>query len=147
MTPVLIVVAYNREHALQRLLDSLQAADYQGRQNINLIISIDYSGDNNVQRCAEQFNWKHGDKRLIVYRERQGLRQHILNCGDLTTVYKSAIILEDDLFVSPHFYEYSVQAAKFYNSDARIAGISLYTMRRNETASRPFESVADGSDA
>ena len=40
MKPAIVVVAYNRVKALQRLLDSLKNADYSGFSDITLIISI-----------------------------------------------------------------------------------------------------------
>lgn len=75
-----------------------------------------------------------------------GLRNHVIQCGDLTDNLDSLIILEDDLFVSPNFYHFSVQALNFYCNDSRIAGISLYSYRLNENIYLPFLPLNDGYD-
>jgi hypothetical protein len=40
----------------------------------------------------------------VIVRRRLGLRNHI-TCGDLS-LHEAVIILEDDLFVSPAFYDF-----------------------------------------
>ena len=75
-----------------------------------------------------------------------GLRKHILACGDLSVEYGSVILLEDDLYVSPFFYEYTQQALSFYENDDIIAGISLYRQPYEETTYHPFEPLCDNSD-
>jgi hypothetical protein len=55
-------------------------------------------------------------------------------------------MLEDDLYLSPCFYKYAIQALDFYRNDEKIAGISLYSQKYNETARKPFEPVNDGND-
>ena len=56
-----------------------------------------------------------------------------------------AIFLEDDLEVSPHFYEYTIEAIEFYQSE-NIAGISLYSYAIAESSFQPFHAVEDGMD-
>ncbi|MCZ8284392.1 MAG: glycosyltransferase, partial [Bacteroidia bacterium] len=57
--PAIVVSAYNRPHALQRLLHSIAAAHYESR-DITLIISIDQSESGSVNAIAENFRWEHG---------------------------------------------------------------------------------------
>jgi len=95
---------------------------------------------------AERFEWPFGSKRIINHKERLGLKNHILSCGDLSEEYEAVIVLEDDLIVSRYFYQYAVTARDFYAGDETISGISLYGQRYNETASRPFEAFEDGYD-
>jgi len=140
----IVVAAYNRPQSLLRILGSLNNASYSKR--VRLIISIDKSDSNQVVELAQQFNWKHGEKEIIVHTENLGLRNHVLACGDLTQQYDAIIMLEDDLFVSPGFYEYTLQAIDFYKSDKKISGISLYAHTYNETAHLPFIPLADDSD-
>lgn len=54
--------------------------------------------------------------------------------------------MEDDIYVSPYFYDYITQAVEFYQNDNRIAGISLYSPRYNETAKLPFEPLHNNYD-
>lgn len=144
--PAIVVVAYNRLHSLQRLLYSLSRAICP--EDTKLIISIDHSeGNTAIVDCAYQFEWDAGDKEVIVHPSNLGLRKHILSCGDLSEKYGSVIILEDDLYVSPFFFDYVVQALDFYSDDENISGIGLFNYRHTEkVSSEPFVPVADAGD-
>lgn len=120
-----VAVAYNRLESLNRLLNSLNMAVYP-TENISLIISIDNSGDDTIINYAETFIWKHGRKAVITYGERLGLREHILKCGTFMEEYDALVILEDDLIVSPYFWDYVCQTVEKYQNNLDIAGISLY---------------------
>ena len=63
MDIAIIAIAYNREQSLQRLLTSLNAARYP-EKDVTLIISIDKSDTDIVERAADAFVWKHGTKRV-----------------------------------------------------------------------------------
>lgn len=144
--PTIVVIGYNRPKSLSRLLGSLIKARYPGG-DIRLVISLDNSGNPEPRKVAEAFDWPHGEKRIIAHPERLGLRQHVLSCGDLTEQYGDVIILEDDLFVSPFFYEYTSRALQAYADDAGVAGISLYSVQFNQTANLPFTPIDDGDSA
>jgi len=107
--PAIVVVGYNRPKALERLLRSIHDADYSDYSDISLVISLD-KGPSEVRDIASSFLWRYGPKRLIIHEARLGLRSHILSCGDLSQTYRTVIILEDDLVVSPAFYDYAVQS-------------------------------------
>jgi hypothetical protein len=99
-----------------------------------------------VRRIAADFEWPFGEKKLIFHESNLGLRKHVLSCGDLSKDYDGIIVLEDDLYVSPVFYQYTLQAFDFYKDDPKIAGISLYSHAYNETAQFPFRPLADDAD-
>ena len=145
--PAIISVAYNRPHSLNRLLGSLKRANYAGAKDVTLIISIDKSNNDNVYAVASDFEWPHGEKKIIRHEQNIGLRKHIISCGDLSDVYGSVIIFEDDMYVGPGFYSFARQALEKYINDPKIAGISLYSYTHNEFARAPFMPVADGFDA
>jgi hypothetical protein len=144
--PVIVVVAYNRPKSLARILESLKATEKL--KDIKLIISIDNKEPDNlpVKDIADRFEWPFGEKEVIYQEKRLGLRQHILKCGDLSKEYGSVIILEDDLYVSPYFYEYAEQALNFYDNEDQIAGISLYGQPTVDMNEAPFKSIVDESD-
>jgi len=146
MKPAIVVVAYNRVKALQRLLDSLKNADYSGFSDITLIISIDKSDNSEVSEAAEAFSWGQGEKRVVTHPERLGLKKHILGLGDLTKEFGSIIMLEDDLLVSPFFYHYSCAALNKVSGDSKVAGVSLYSHKFNVFARLPFDAADDGYD-
>jgi hypothetical protein len=144
--PAIIVVTYNRPACLQRILSSLSGAELAGRKKVPLVISIDGGGSPEVPRIAERFEWQHGAKRVIRHEKNIGLRKHILSCGDLTDEFGSVILLEEDCYVSRNFYDFTSQALGYYGADTRIAGISLYSPRYNESAYQPFLPLDDGYD-
>ena len=68
----IIIVAYNRSASLSRLLSSLDQLDYQ-YQDLTLIISVDNSGNNEVEQIAADYEWRFGSKRVLVANQRLGL--------------------------------------------------------------------------
>lgn len=145
--PAIVVVGFNRPKSIQRLLDSLTTAHFEAP--VQLVISIDRSSsveNEKVIAVAKGFAWPHGEKRIILHEQNLGLRQHILNCGDLTAQYGSVIVLEDDLTVAKDFYRYATQALKFVDSHEEIAGVSLYSHATNVVARFPFVPLYDGYD-
>jgi uncharacterized protein Veg len=142
-SPAIIVAAYNRPNSLIRLLNSLVKAIYES--DVTLVISIDKSDSDDVFEVANNFDWNNGKKVIIKQNENLGLKKHIISCGNLTREYGSIILLEDDLYVSPFFYVYALNALEFYNSDENIAGISLYAHALNVHAKLTFTPVKEDS--
>lgn len=137
-------VCYNRLDSLNRLLTSINNAYYDER--VDLVISIDKSKTDVVEKFADSFKWDFGKKTIIKHSQNLGLRKHILSCGNLLEKYDAIIILEDDIKVSPSFYYYARQCVnKFYN-DESIAGISLYSWGVNSHNFFPFTPISSNSD-
>ncbi len=149
MQPAIIIPAYNRPQALLRLLRSLAQADYPSGESVPLVFSIDQGPGGThpeVRAVAEAFAWPHGPKQVIAHTTHLGLLRNFFFCGDLTARYGSAILLEDDLLVSPAFYLYAQQGLKFYAGHPRIAGLSLFRYPRNGYTHQPFEPLPDAGD-
>ena len=146
MQTAIVVNAYNRPAALARLLNALRHAHYPAGGDVPLIISIDRGGSAEVSTIADQFDWPFGAKQVLARDQHLGLLQHFFACGDLTEQYESIIYLEDDLLVSPVFYDYAAQALTFYRDEERIAGVSLYGLWFNGYTQQPFVPLADGAD-
>ncbi len=145
MKLAICVIAYNRVNSLRRVLENLNSAIYDN-DNVDLIISIDYSGIDDVKRVAEEYKWDFGRKRVIAYESNLGLRAHVLKCGDFTQEYDGLIVLEDDIYVSKSFYLYAKAAVAEYCNDERIAGISLYSFSSNYHNWLPFTPIRSDSD-
>lgn len=145
-SPAIAVAAYKRPCSLTRLLTSIANADYTGYSAVTLIISIDRSDSLEALTVAKDFDWKFGEKKIIHHPTNIGLKQNVLFCGDLSQDYGSVIVLEDDLYVSPGFYDYTCQALEYYQNSAAIAGISLYSYCYNEYAKMRFIPLDDGFD-
>jgi len=143
--PTIVVIAYNRPDSLKRLLRSLTAVHLPDNNiKVRLIISMDGGGSAKTIEVARGFLWAYGDKMVIERDQNLGLKEHVLQCGDMSQDYGSVILLEDDLVVSPAFYDFSCQALMHYTADNRIAGISLYSQRLNESAGCLFEPINNG---
>lgn len=142
----IIVVAYNRSKSLERLLLSISNSIFPDN-DITLIISIDKSDENkDVLNVANNFNWKNGKKQIINHEHNLGLRKHIVKCMNFVFEFENIIILEDDLFVSPGFYNYAIQAIDFARDKDYIAGISLYNHQLNVHTDTNFSALMDGYD-
>lgn len=140
-----IVVCYNRPTSAKRLLDSLNEANYP-HDNIPLIISVDCSLNEEMYELARSFKWKHGPKYHVIHTERLGLKRHIYECGDYSKLFKGVIILEDDLFVTQDYYNYTISAVDAYYNEDKVAGIALYADTMNGYVGLPLYYWYDGSD-
>ena len=141
----IVIPCYNRVDSLNRLLVSLEGANYLGEE-VDLIFSIDYSGINNIRYLAESFQWEFGSKKIILHPSNIGLKQNILSCGDLVDEYDAVIVLEDDLYVAKDFYNYAKQAAYYYLNNDNIAGISLFSYKYTEIGFYQFYPFQDNYD-
>ncbi|MBI4503090.1 MAG: glycosyltransferase family 2 protein [Gemmatimonadetes bacterium] len=146
MNPAIVVLAYNRPAPLQRLLDSIARGLYPPGSQVPLVLSIDSGGNPEVLRIARRFQWPHGEKNIVVAQAHLGLVEHFHRAGDLTSEFGSVVLLEDDVVVSPAFYQYASGALAFYADDDRIAGVSLYALWFNGYNHLPFVPLLDVSD-
>lgn len=144
--PAIVAVGYNRPDGMERLLDSIGKAKYDF-DNVPLIISIDESNrSDEVEEVAKAFDWNHGSKEIRRFPERQGLRKHIVQCGDYSEKYGAVIILEDDLVVAEDFYSYVCAAHEKYGNEEEICGIALYSYSCNVFTHYNFIPLPDLSD-
>lgn len=129
--PAIVVVGYNRPEGIERLLNSIGKAKYNF-SDIPLIVSIDESNrSDEVELVARSFEWNYGHKEIRRFPERQGLRKHIIQCGDLSEKYGAVIILEDDLIVAEDYYQYTCEAHNYYSENESICGVALYSFSYN----------------
>ena len=141
----IVVVGYNRIVSIKRLLKSLQEA-YYASIAVPLVVSIDKSDCTELYDFVENFEWTHGNKYVIIQEKKRGLKEHIYRCGDLSKFFKSVTILEDDLYVSPFFYDYIEQTVSAYGEDVNVAGISLYRNEHNGFHNLPLYFLNIGHD-
>lgn len=141
----IVIMAYNRINSLKRLISSILSAEYSG-DGVDLIVSIDLSDTRDVIDYAKTINWKHGKLIIIEQEVRLGLKQHVLKCGNITRNYSAICVFEDDLYVSPNFYNFAKLAFTHFEKIECIAGVSMYTHQWNPYVNRPFTPVQDGFD-
>lgn len=126
----IVVVCYNRLKSLKRLINSLLLVNYDQNISADLIFSIDNSGNDAIEKYAKEVQWPFGEKIVRTFPTRQGLKAHVLKCGEFTNQYDILAVLEDDLIVSDSFFYYAYNAASFYYYDDNVAGISLYSFQK-----------------
>jgi hypothetical protein len=150
MTPAIVVIAYDRPQTLQRLLLSLDAADYPDGVDVPLVITIDRGdsqGWREVVQAANAFEWRFGPKRVIEQPQHLGLVDHFWAVGRLSQEYEAVVLLEDDLTVAPPFYRFVSQALEAYADEERVGGVCLYDLWFNGYTRLPFRPLDDGFDA
>ena len=146
----IVVTAFNRPKSLKRILSSIAKAEYK-TNSVEIVISIDFLKDckknKEVIAIANNFKWIHGNKKILIQKKNLGLKEHILKCGDmLLDKYESIIVLEDDCFVSPYFYEYAMKSIRLFLDYDDICGISLYSPSIHEYTGCDFTPLYDGFD-
>ncbi|ENW96775.1 glycosyltransferase [Acinetobacter sp. NIPH 298] len=141
----IVVITYNRLDSLKRLIHSLLLANYDDQ--VDLIVSIDRSDIfEKMYNYASTIQWPHGKVEIRTTPVRLGLKQHVMRCGEILQSYEHIVVLEDDLYVSPGFYQYTKEMIVKYEADDDIAGISLYNYPRNQYANLPFYPQQDKFD-
>lgn len=142
----IVVVGYNRLDGIERLLGSINQAHFVDN-DIPLIISIDASGNQKLYDFARKYQWNYGQKFVNIETERLGLKKHIFQCGELTKYFKGIILLEDDLFVSPEFYNYACVSLDKYGNDENVSSIAFYSNEYNGFVGLPFHPLNVGGDS
>ncbi|MES0123193.1 hypothetical protein NKL05_13975 [Mesorhizobium sp. C420B] len=131
-TPAAIVIfAYNRVDRLQRLIQSLEEC----REFRTSPVRIYVDGPRNLRdavKVNEVINFlsklKHKNVKIVSKEKNNGLRNSIHSgVGEVLREYDRAIILEDDLVVSPDILAYFNAALNKYDSDSDVYSVCAYT--------------------
>lgn len=115
------------EHVLRALADGPLAADSQ------LIVFSDGPKDEtaayNVERVRRTVAGFKGFKHieLIAHEENRGLSDSIVTgVSEVCQEFGSAIVVEDDVLVSPYFLSYMNDALTLYKDEARVCSVGGY---------------------
>lgn len=142
----IVVPVFNRVDCLRRLLDSLDNADYD-EDRISLVFSLEHNTDPSVKNFVIAYSWQYGDKIIRENASAEGLKNHILDLGKLFETYLMLLVLEDDLEVSPFFWKYAKKAAKFYQNEEEVFGVSLYAYQVKESDFSSFRPLYQNNAA
>lgn len=145
MDIAIVAVAYNRQESLKRLLSSLEKSYYDSKE-VPLIISIDKSNTDVVEKYADQYRWLFGNKVVDKHEKNLGLHEHMMSLRKWFDRFDALVVLEDDVVVSHNYYKYVWQTVEKYYSCSDIAGISLYGFCVNYQTGQPFTALKDGHD-
>ncbi|KAI9494247.1 hypothetical protein BDB00DRAFT_819412 [Zychaea mexicana] len=152
----IVVITDRRPHSLSRLLQSASRAHYLG-DAVNLKIHLEQSSDRVTRMLVNGFRWQHGQKTMRHRIRKGGLMPAIVESWYPSSDHNYAVLLEDDIEVSPYYYvwaKYSILQYRYSDAshEARqfMYGISLYSPRHLELlpqGRRPFDPVtAIGDD-
>mmetsp|Transcript_8380 Transcript_8380/g.25171 ORF Transcript_8380/g.25171 Transcript_8380/m.25171 type:complete len:987 (+) Transcript_8380:64-3024(+) len=141
------ILAQKRPGSLNRFLASLEAASYPKTANIDVEIHLDKLGGNtwyqkmskrqeeerlrqSVVEVAEAFadKWEFGSAIIVKSRSWKGIRGMWLACANAGLYgeeFTRFVIFEDDIELSPAWFEYLAAAHRAYLRDVGFAGISL----------------------
>ena len=130
---VVVVLACNKPDSLNRLLNSLINVEYEG-DRIDLVISLDigYLGfyDLPTLILIKQLLWPHGTLKLVLKDKHRGQLNQWLEAYSIvdTEDISPILILEDNVMLSPFWYEYLkgvLSKSNLTQLHERIAGWSL----------------------
>lgn len=151
MTPAIVIPTFSRPATLERLLSTLKAAHLPA--GAPLVLVIDRAGDDRhragnaaVIELARRFDWPRGPKEIIVQPRPLGLVGNVFHAAGLAEQYDAVVLLEDDLVISPRFYDYACGALAAYGDDPRLAGIALNALWFNGFTHQPFIPLLDDGD-
>lgn len=142
----IIVITMDREDSLNRLLSSLVKANY-GEDHVDLDIWIDRAKDKPVDEgvlhVCQTADWKQGTKTVHKRATNAGLYEQWIYTWNITEeTTEFAVILEDDLEVSPAFYQWLRVARAAYAQDTDVGA---FTLQRSTLRPRQIKGVASGS--
>ena len=134
----LIVLTYKRSESLRRLLSSLNDLVVDG-DSVSLHIWIDRSQDGSLDAAtaavAAGFPWTLGPYRVHIQRQHVGIYgQWIDTWRPRAASREMALILEDDISVSPYAYRWLKAARRFYGHRPDVMGYTLQSDNVNRAA-------------
>ena len=139
MTVNLIIPVYNRVAPLRRLIASLFNAQIRG--NMNLTVSCEAGASEDVLGFVESLKWRFGNYEIIKQPLKLGVDAHNLACMKMVQDLGSALILEDDLVLSPYFQNYLLACENVVKRERKLAGVSLYRYPMVEHSHLPFQLI------
>ena len=131
----IVILTMNRLNSLQRLVRSLMHPDCQYGKfdiSVNVEFHIDRPKNTTIReswlnliRWTSNVSWPHGSVKALVARENMGLRDAWFHAWKPVNEDDRAIILEDDVEVSPSWFLWVNKAYDAYSHEGEVAGFSL----------------------
>lgn len=133
------LLTYDRLPSLRRCLQSLDLADYDADDRVNLHVFVDHFRNNSdlidskldesrrILEFLDRFRWKHGEK-IVHYRtSNAGLQAQWLEAWWPISDDDFAFIVEDDLEVSKFYYRFlKGLIGKYYYGSSEGFNPSIY---------------------
>lgn len=137
MLAPIVIFAFNRPSALQRLFDSLSRCTHFGESTIYIYIDgarneRDKAPLEEVSRISREFLAAHAQAPSNLHSStiNKGLGASVIaGVSEVIERHKKVIVLEDDLICTPNFLAYMNQALDFYEHDARMFSVCGYGLK------------------
>ncbi|KAI7869507.1 hypothetical protein BDF14DRAFT_1965195 [Spinellus fusiger] len=130
----LIVITDRRPDSLLRLLESANTAYFLG-DSVDLVLHTEQTADQATLRLVDHYQWRQGSKILRHRIQKGGLMAAVVESWYPNNNHNYAVLLEDDVEVSPLFYcwaKYTLLKYRYEQSHPHLFGISLYAPRTLE---------------
>ncbi|KAI1319607.1 hypothetical protein EDD11_003600 [Mortierella claussenii] len=134
----LVVITNNRPGSCIRLLRSLSHAHYLNDE-VSLTLNMDAEADRVTLQMAGSFQWDFGEKFMRHRVRRGGLMLAVVEAWYPEGNDEYAVLLEDDVEVSPLFYvwiKYNILKYRYSPDNflyQRMFGVSMYSQKFVET--------------
>lgn len=136
----IIVLTQKRHWSLDRLLKSIDRTEFGGAK-VELEIRIDYDTEESddyhkTVEVAQNFRFSRGTVHIHKYTRNEGLQLAWLNAWKPSSDDERAVILEDDLELSPLWFIWLKKAWNAYGGRSDLGGISLCRQRMRASDSQ-----------
>ncbi|KAG0024603.1 hypothetical protein BGZ80_000904 [Entomortierella chlamydospora] len=134
----LVVITNNRPGSCIRLLRSLSHAYYLN-DKVSLTLNMDAEADRVTVQMVGSFQWEFGEKFMRHRVRRGGLMLAVVEAWYPQGNDEYAVLLEDDVEVSPLFYvwiKYNILKYRYSSDNSlyqRMFGVSMYSQKFVET--------------
>ncbi|KAG2206933.1 hypothetical protein INT46_005453 [Mucor plumbeus] len=131
----IMITTDKKPHALARLLNSATNAHYLG-DKVDLTILMDQTTDKVTQTLVNNYNWKKGLKNIRHRIATSPKSPIFVESWYPASNHEYAIILNNDVELSPMFYiwaKYAILQYRYESFSEQLFGISLYSPQILET--------------
>lgn len=118
------------------MVNSIQTAIKPGK--LNIYFSLDGGASSEVKEYVSSLVWELGSKKLIQHELNLGVDQHTLKVLKMMDEIGDALIIEDDVRLSPYAFNYIASCVDVLDQE-QVKGLSLYRYTFKEEDHFPFE--------
>ncbi|MBE5823706.1 MAG: sugar transferase [Butyrivibrio sp.] len=130
------VFAYNRPDKIKACIGALEKCELANKTEL-FVFADGYKGDKDKEKVLEVQEWLHdyvarkeyafSNVTLVIKKQNAGLARSIIEgVTRLMDTYDQAIVVEDDLLVSPLFLRYMNEGLEYYKNNKKIWAMASY---------------------
>lgn len=129
-----------------RLWNSVENSLFTEGMEVSIHVMLDRADTNNddvLYRGMESLVSKHGATYVHRAERHTGLKASVLSAWDARDESEYAVMLEDDIEVSPYFLLFAERAVRAYGIHDRLMGVSLFHLLWDEVNNAPAQFDTD----